>query len=155
MEKVTYQEETWQTFWPEAERLTKMHWKEVCQDPSRMPLGLDVASYSALFAAGIMQIVTARETFAGTLVGYQISIFRPHMHYCSVLCAFEDTYFLDPAYRKGFVGVKLISESLRLLKARGVKKVFFQSIESKPTHRLWQWLGFIKTHVTYAKWIGD
>lgn len=149
---VTFQLETWARLRPEAETLWPAHYAELCQDKARMPMGPDLKWYEACEALGMLQVVVARS--AGRVVGYQISLIRPHTHYSSVLCSFEDTFYLDPQYRKGLCGVKLISESLRLLAARGVQRAFFMSIESHPTDRIFQYLGFKRTHTTWSKWIG-
>jgi L-amino acid N-acyltransferase YncA len=152
---LTFQEESWARYYADAPALWTEHYHELCQDPARMPMGPDVEWYEALERAGIMQLVTAREGGPeGLLRGYQISVVRRHTHYCSVLCAFEDSFWLHPSCRKGMTGVKLISESVRLLKARGVQRVFFMSVESYPTDRIFEYLGFTKTHSAYSKWIG-
>lgn len=163
--KVVFQEESWKTYYPEAKVLWAEHYEELCQDKGRMKMGPDVGWYEGLEKAGVLQLVTAREyrqgDGPGKLVGYQISVLRRHTHY-PVLCAFEDSFWLHPSYRKGkglglkgHPGVMLITESLRLLRVRGVQRVFFMSIESHPTDLLFRYLGFAKTHVTYSKWLGD
>lgn len=147
MSKVTFQVEPWETYYAEARLLWPGHWKELATDP-KMPCGPDVEFYKAAQRAGIMQIVTARTE--GRLVGYQISIIRRHTHY-PVLCAFEDTFYLDPLYRKGMTGVKLISQSLKFLKALGVQRVYFMSIDSKPTEKLFQFLKFKRSHTVWSR----
>lgn len=152
-QRLTYGIEDWDTYYRDAQLLWPGHYAELCQDKVRMPMGPAVDWYKSCDRAGILQIIAGRDA-SGLLAGYQISVIRTHAHYSSVLCAFEDTFWLDPLYRKGLEGVRLIKESLRFMRERGVQRVFFMSIESYPTDRIFQYLGFTKTHTSYSLWIG-
>lgn len=151
---LVYREESWDSYYKDARLLWPGHYEELCQDKVRMKMAPAVDWYKACESMGVLQIVSARDS-EGHLAGYQISVIRPHTHYSGVLCAFEDSFYLDPLYRRGMEGVRLIKESVRLLKARGVQRTFFMSIESKPSDKIFQFLGFVKTHTTWSKWIGD
>jgi GNAT superfamily N-acetyltransferase len=113
----------------------------------------DAPLYEHLEAAGQLQILVARE--AGRMVGYMLFIVRPHPHYADVLCGFEDAYFLAPAHRKGWTGIRLIRESMRYLKARGVQRVFIHTKLSKDVGRALKFLGLAHTDEIYSAWIGD
>jgi len=153
-----FQKESWSSYFQEARGLWEEHYRELCQDPARMAMGPDEEWYREMDRRGVLHILTAREDevpgVLGELRGYCISVIRRHTHY-PVLCAFEDSFWLHPSCRKGPTGIKLIREALREYKALGVQRVFFMSIESLPTDRLFEFLGFVQTHKTWSKWIGD
>ncbi|SAK95862.1 GCN5-like N-acetyltransferase [Caballeronia temeraria] len=119
---ITYSVEKWQDIVSEMEVLWPAHWKEVAIDHETIKLAPDYRQYEAFCAAGALHIVTARE--AGKIVGYHISIVRPHLHYMHDLHGFTDVYYISPEHRKGWVGVKLFKYVEKTLKARGVKKLF-------------------------------
>jgi GNAT superfamily N-acetyltransferase len=104
------------------EALWPAHWQEVAIDHETIKLAPDYKQYEAFADSGALHIVTARE--AGKIVGYHISIVRPHLHYKNDLHGFTDVYYISPAFRQGWVGVKLFKYVEKTLKARGVKKIF-------------------------------
>lgn len=149
--RLTYIPEPFAVFEAESQHLWQGHWEELA--PKGMPLGLDLPWYRGLEAEGALVVVLARAR--GVVVGYQISVVRPHSHYSSVLCGFEDIFYLAPAFRQGLNGVKLISKSVAVLRARGCKKVFFMSNEAKPTDKIFKYLGFAHTHTCYGLELGE
>lgn len=113
----------------------------------------DDARFETLDGAGQLQIVVARS--AGQMIGYMLFVVCPHPHYADVLCAFEDAYFLSADYRKGWHGVRLIREALRLLKSRGVQRWFIHTKKAKNMGRVLEFLGGSHTDEIYSGWIGD
>jgi L-amino acid N-acyltransferase YncA len=150
--RVTFAVETWAAVEYAIQGLWQRHYAEVGQDKTTMFLAPDIGWYRAVEAQGSLSVVIARS--AGLIVGYQISVVRPHTHYCSILCSFEDAFYLAPEYRKGITGIKLISESLKFLKQRGVKRAYFMSSEQKPTSKIFKYLGFVQSHTCWSKWLG-
>lgn len=152
--EVRFQEESWARYYADAGPLWPEHYEELCTDKVRMAMSPDVQFYQTMAASGFLQIVTARA--AGRLVGYVLSVIRPHSHYSNVLCGFEDAFWLDPEYRRGMTGARLVREAVKAMRRRGVQKVFFQSNLALPrVTRLFDYLGFKQTHITHSLWIGD
>lgn len=149
---LTYQLEDWATYVRDCQALWWEHWEEIAVQKDRMPMRPDEEAYRALEAAGRLQIVTAREQ--GVMVGYIVSVVRPHMHYADVLTGYEDAYFLSKSHRKGMAGVKLIREAIRHMRAVGVQKCFFMTKAALDMGRIFERLGFTKTDIVYSKWIG-
>lgn len=149
---VSFQEESWGEYYPDAQALWPGHYAELAGD-RRMPMGPDVAFYTLCEEVGSLLILTARAK--GELIGYCLILVKPHPHYKSVLCGFEDSYWLKPEWRRGRTGVSLIKEAERLAKARGAKRLFFMTKLSKPLGKLFEYLGYTQTDVVYSKWIGD
>jgi GNAT superfamily N-acetyltransferase len=151
MEKVTYQEEPFVDAWPDIQAHIAAHWQEIAQDQAVMPLDPDLAGYTALADAGMLAIVTART--AEQLIGYFVTFVRPHLHYQQTLCGYVDVYYVAPAYRQHGVGVALFQTAERLLRARGVQKLFAATKVYADHSPLFEGLGWIKTETLYTKWI--
>lgn len=148
---LTFQVESWAAYRAECGALWREHYDEIARDKDRMPMRPDEALYEALDAAGSLHVLTARD--AGLMVGYQITVVRPHPHYADVLCGFEDAYFLSAPYRKGMAGVKMIRAAVDTLRARGVRKVFFHTKAFKNLGRIFEFLGFVKSDEIYSRWV--
>jgi L-amino acid N-acyltransferase YncA len=149
---ITYQIEPWGTYYRDCQQLWIEHYDEIAVQKDRMEMKPDVASYKALEELGKLQIVVVRDD--GRMVGYILSVIRPHLHYANVLCGFEDAYFLSKTHRRGMIGVKLIREAVRHMQAVGVQKVFFMTKAALDMGSIFERLGFDKTDIVYSKWIG-
>lgn len=113
----------------------------------------DVKMYQTLENADMLQIVTARDH--GRLVGYMLFTVHPHGHYADTLCGFEDSYYLLQSHRRGWNGIRLIKESIALLKQRGVQRIFIHTKKSLDKGRLLNFLGMTHTDEIFSKWIGS
>ena len=152
-ELVTYAIEPWRRYYPECEPLWLAHYAEF--EPfhrNRLPFGPDVPMYEAADRAGQLQILVARAN--GRMVGYCLVLCRRHPHYAMV-CGFEDSYYVSPAFRRGWNGVRLIDRSVEALRARGIKMVYFMTTEFNSIQRVYEWLGFERCDSVYCKWLGD
>lgn len=147
---LTYQIEPFSSLWPEALPVMERHWEEVGADKERARFRFDAEAFAFLDARGALQVLICRS--AGEIVGYSIVIIRQHTHY-DLLCGFEDAYYLAPQFRKGMAGVRLIRETLKGLRCRGVEKVFFHSKTVKPLGRIFSRLGFVKSDEIWSLWL--
>lgn len=151
---IVFAVEPWAKFWSDAQPLLVLHYKEVGALDAEYCWKPIESEYAQAAAKGAL-IVTSARTADGTLVGYQLSTLVQHPHYAGLLCAFEDAFFLHPNFRLGWTGVYLIKSALHFLQKRGAKKAFFQSNQLKPTDKLFKALGFVHTHTTYSKKLGE
>lgn len=149
---LTFQLESWSDYYRDCQALWVEHYDEIAVQKDRMEMKPDVAGYMALEAAGRLQILTVRDD--GRMVGYLLTVIRPHLHYANVLSGFEDAYFLSKTHRRGMTGVKLIREGIRYMRAVGVQKAFFMTKASLDMGRIFERLGFTKSDIVYSKWIG-
>ena len=146
---ITYQVENWDQVHEEMKHLWPLHWQEVAGDKDVIKLEPHYEMYEALNTQGQLHVVTARNL--GKIIGYHISIVRPHLHYKSSLSSFTDVYYIHPDFRKGMVGVKLFKEVEKSLKQRGVQKMFTGTKLSLDMGRLFEHLGWKETERLYTK----
>ena len=106
--------------------LFRRHWKEIALHQEHVPLDPDWERYFAYDLANILNVLTVRDN--GVLVGYVFLLVSPHLHYISTRWAVSDMFWLDPAYRFGWTGVKMLKKAEEGMRARGVK-VFQWSIK--------------------------
>lgn len=146
---ITYQVEPWGIVKGEMEVLWPAHWEEIAINRDSIKLAVDHDSYAALEREGALHVVTARE--AGRIVGYHISIVKTHLHYKNDLHGFTDVYYIEPAHRQGWVGVKLFKYVEKTLKARGVKKLFTGTKLHLDMSRLFERMGWQETERLFTK----
>lgn len=153
---VTYQEERFTDLREEGAALFAQHWLEASADRS-VPLDVDWQQYENMESIGAMLTVTARR--GGELIGYAVYVVWPHLHYRGRLIADADSFFLDPADRRGFVGVLLFREAETMLRARGAHEVWARVKlhvrgGKRRTHDLcglFRWLGYSPVEIILRK----
>jgi GNAT superfamily N-acetyltransferase len=149
---ITYQVEPWSIVVPELEAHWKAHWAEIAHDRDKMPLDVDYETYAQLETRGQLHVVTVRVD--DELVGYHITFVHPHPHYRSTLCGFADVYYIEPAYRQGFLAARLFRKVESSLRALGVQKLFSSCKADAPLGPLFRRLGWREADMHYTKWIG-
>jgi GNAT superfamily N-acetyltransferase len=150
---IAYRVETIDEVLDDMRPLWDLHWDEIALDKEKVPLNPDVATFRTLEEAGLLLIITARDD--GRLVGYHVSIVRPHLHYKHSLTAYADMYFLHPDYRGGMAGVKLFKYLEQELRELGVDRIYQGTKMHKDVGRLFERLGYKETERLFVKWIGD
>jgi hypothetical protein len=152
---VSYQIESWDSYYadPARERLWSEHFAELAQAHEwKMETEPDVVVYRAMDAQGMLNIMVARKD--GAMIGYCLIMFKRHLHYAA-LCAFEDSYFVTRSERKGFVGYKLIKQSLLAAKRRGAKRGYFMTKHFASVASLFVRMGMEKSDETFTIWLED
>ncbi len=112
----------------EAMPMAAAHFQEV--DPfSDKAQTLDPSTY--LNVSRLVRIFTAREN--GLLVGYAVFTIGKHQHYENSLQAQQDVFYLSPAARRGWNGVKFVRWCGEQLRDEGAEVVYQHSslIDSK------------------------
>lgn len=146
---VTYATESLRDSQPEFEELLPGHWEEIARDRDVIKLAPDWPSYHALEAAGQLHFLVCRVD--GKMVGYHLAFVRPHLHYKNSLSCITDIFYLKPEFRKGGIGKNLFVESEKVLKARGVQKVFLGCKIVLDLTPLFEKLGYHKIEYVFAK----
>lgn len=107
--------------------LLEAHWHESARNKHLMVLKPDVARYQALETAGALLSLVAYVD--DQVVGYSVNVVSPHLHYADLLCAHNDLLFVAEKYRKSPLGLKLIRDTERAAKARGVHLMLWHAKE--------------------------
>jgi N-acetylglutamate synthase-like GNAT family acetyltransferase len=149
---IAYQVESISQCVEEMSGLWDLHWQEIALDRQKIKLEPDVETFQMLEDVGQLVIVTVRND--GQLVGYHVSLVRPHLHYKSSLTAYVDMYFLHPDYRGGMAGYKMFKFVENVLKARGVDRIYSGTKLHKDMGKLFERLGYNETERLFVKWIG-
>lgn len=129
--------------------LLRKHWSEIATHRDRIPLDPDFPRYAKLDALGRILCLTAR--LDGRLIGYSVFVLTRPGHYKSTLSALNDVIYVDPAYRKGSVGVRLIRETEKRLADVGVVKVTWHAKPGTQLAALLQRLGYDIDELMLAK----
>lgn len=149
---ITYQIESWSDYRRDCGHLWREHYDELAANKSRMKMRPDEKAYEALAASGMLSILTLRRD--GHMVGYLLSVVRPHLHYADMLCGFEDAYFLTKECRRGWTGVKMFREWIAVMQDRGVQMLFAMTKPWLDRGLILRRVGFAKTDDMYGMWIG-
>jgi GNAT superfamily N-acetyltransferase len=139
----------------EAEQLFQQHYREASADLS-VPLDIDWTMFGRLEAVDMIACVVVRR--AGAPIGYCVHIVYPHLHYTNHMVADVDVFFIDPAHRKGWLGIKLFQVAEQLLREKGVKEVWNRvKLHVKPGRggrdvgTVFRFLGYKPTETIYRK----
>jgi hypothetical protein len=133
---------------PEMRTLYDAHWREIALDHEKIKLEPDYEAYDYLAERGALHLVTAR--MGWELIGYHLSIIRPHLHYKSSLTCFTDVFYLRPEYRTGMTGYKMLKFFRDSVRARGVQKVYMMTKIAHDIDPLMRRLGFKAIERVYS-----
>ena len=145
---VYYQAERVSLLWEEAEPILREHWEEIARYKD-IPLAPDKEAYAGLEAAGQLRCYTVRDGYR--MVGYAAFIVRRGLHYQGSLQAAQDVLYVDPGYRAGMTGVKLIRYAEQRLAAEGVQVVYHHAKRTNKVGQLLERLGYEFVEGIYAK----
>lgn len=133
---------------PEGRAMAQAHQREVEPELGREGVNLALDVYRALEASGAVIAIGA---FDGkTLVGYSVAILGPHLHY-GFLYAHHDLLYLDPAYRKGTLGLRLIRATEAEARARGARCATWHAKPGSALQRILDRLGYGSEETVYLK----
>lgn len=131
------------------------HWRELALNQDTIPLEPDYERYLACERAGVLHVMTVRDR--GNLVGYVFCIIGPHLHYVSTLWCFVDMFWLEPAYRKGFTGVRMLKafeQRMRDLKVHVIHATEKHHFKNGRVGAIFEFLGYAPIETVYSKRIG-
>lgn len=144
--------ESWKAVRPYLKPLFVGHHQEIAADQDRIPLDVDWSRYDAMDAAGKLAVVAARRD--GRLCGYAIGAVDTHLHYKSTVFGFVTLYYLHPAERAGWAGIRLLRSIERALKDRGALKISAAVTGRLDTSPVFKRLGWTPEETHFVKWIG-
>ncbi|WP_161596261.1 GNAT family N-acetyltransferase [Rhodanobacter glycinis] len=150
---ITFAVEPWSSFRHDAGRLWVKHWEEVAVHQDVISLNVDYDQYDRQDAYGALYIIVARHK--GEIVGYWAGLIRAHLHYADSLTAYTDVYFVEKEYRKRGVGQDLFAFVEKMLKARGVQRIFTATKLHLNHSALFKAAGYNETEIVFTKLLGD
>jgi GNAT superfamily N-acetyltransferase len=149
MTDITFQVERLTDILGEIQPLIEAHWQEIALYKDQFPLNPNYEKYRMLDAGGMIHTVTARKD--GELAGYYISFVMPHLHYQDCLVALNDILFLKSDYRRGRVGMKMISFAEQELSKLGVHRMMIHVKTQHDFSPLLLGMGFVESEKTFEK----
>ena len=137
--------------------LFRQHWAEIALHKDAIPLDPHWDRYYDFDVADILNVLTVRAN--GVLVGYMFILVFPHLHYASTLFAVTDIFWLDPLYRRGMAGYRMLKEVEKRLQEAGVKVIYANAklhfeAERGTIGKLFERLGYSPTETLYSKYLG-
>ena len=106
---ITYQTETFDQFFADADALIKDHWEEVATFPDIRKLHVAQENYRNTEKQGGVLVVTLR--IDGALQGYIVSIIGKNLHSVETTVAIQDAYYVAPQYRGYWEGLREMWET--------------------------------------------
>lgn len=147
---ITFQHEKWADCVQEMREIWPEHHSSLALDQDRIHLACDEAKYEQGEALGCLHIVTARVD--GKLVGYHYGMLMNHLHYKDAgLMCYTDVYYLQPAYRKGTVGIRFLAAVMESLKACGVVKFYMSTKIHSDNSKVLKVLGMEPSDIVLTK----
>jgi len=137
----------------EIDRLAKMHYDELMDRSDITPFAIGYEKYKALYAKGLCTLISLR--IGNLLVGYAVFLTYSHLHAQANKMAQCDAMFIDPEYRKGFVGVRFIRECERILFDNGIDKVTWSVNPKLDWSPILTRSGYKLSSMSYSKYKGD
>jgi GNAT superfamily N-acetyltransferase len=119
-ERVTFAQERFIDCYQEAMPLLQQHYESIAHYKD-IPLCVDHLRYHNVENAGGLKVYTVRVD--GALIGYCAFFVQQHLHYGTSKQAMQDVIYIDPAYRKGRLGLRLIKFCEEQLREEGVQVI--------------------------------
>ena len=93
----------------------------------------------------------------GNIIALMLVIISPFPMNIHFLAACEWVFYVDPAYRRGGLGVKLIEAAEEILKSKSVKfftMVSLTNVTPEAANKLYETLGFEQSETNFTKDLG-
>lgn len=145
----TIQAERFREVLPELDALHAAHWAETERHRISVPMNPDTDYMADREHAGGLIQFTARDD-AGRLVGNMRVYISRDMHAQQLVCT-EDTLYLLPEHRGGFLAVRLWQFVEKAVVSLGVREVRFSSKLANKAHRLATYLKYRPVGTEFVK----
>ena len=132
-DQVIFRAEPLAAVWDEASPLFAQHWQE--SGYPELGFRLDRDWYERLETIGVLKGFVAREAETDRLLGYASFIVGPQAH-SPVIQAAQDTFYLRPEARRGWLALRFLTWIEGQLAASCVDVIFQHAREHSPLHVL-------------------
>jgi GNAT superfamily N-acetyltransferase len=133
----------------EVKPLLYEQWREIANYQDEIPLDVDYDFYRRMESQKKLVWLNAR--LDGELVGYSVFILIRHPHYQSTVFAMNDVIFVREAHRKSWIGLGLIRQSERTLKALGARKISWHVKTTNDLSRILTLMGYATDEINMGK----
>lgn len=149
----TFHQEPLHKILDELKPLLEKHWEEVAWYQDTIKLNPDYDKYLTLEKADCLMVSTVRNE--KELIGYNIHIIVPNLHYSDHLYAMNDIIFLAPAHRHAGLANELIDWSESLLEKKGVSVITYHMKLAHPFRSLMETTDYEPQEIIYSKRLGE
>ena len=144
----TIQAERMANILPELHALHEAHYLETEIHRAGIPMNPDYRSVLRLERGGRLLQVTARHN--GELVGNMRVYISESLHTQTLVCT-EDTFFMRPEHRGGFLAVRMWQFTERAVIALGVREIYFDSKIVNRADSMARYLKYQAVGIKFAK----
>ncbi len=135
--------------WQEMIGLFSNHWDELTTAKDLMQLKPKIDHYKAAQDEGTLHVLIL--TDGDKIAGYSISFCYYHLHWSDTLIFHNDIIYINPEYRKGSWGLRLIKKTEEAARERGAKLMFWHGKVGSPFADLMVKTGHWIQDVVFAK----
>lgn len=148
---IAYKKERFIDIIRELPELFTKHWIEIETDHELIPLAPNWDKYIGMEKAGVLHVMAVRDE--EKLVGYAFLAVLPHLHYCTTVMGWSDILYLLPSYRRGFNGIKLLTETEKMAGELGAKRLYIIAKVNRTFGRVLKRLGYVCVEEVHSKLI--
>jgi len=142
-------------FLEEAADLLHTHWKELAVNQDKIFLKPNVDAYVTYQNMGLLNNIVVRNQ-EDKIVGYSVLMIQPHIHYCDSIYASVDVIYVDPNYRNGSLGARLLFETEKLAVDKGADVIVHHAKPNVPMIiKPLEKLGYSLYEHIYGKYLGE
>lgn len=128
------------------------YWKEVAGPFHDYPPDVDWKMYLTAQERGMLRVITGRD--AGVLKGGSVIVIGPHPHYACVSASLP-LLFIDPEYRRGREGLKLVRMSEQVASEAGAQLMMTHGGVHNGVFRLFEFMEYQDFGRYFVKRIAD
>lgn len=127
------------------------HRDELATNKELMVLNPDLQTYQDLYEADCLLSIGIFEENTDRLIGYSINFLTNNLHYSHLAVCQNDILYLDPEFRKGVMGIKLIRETERRAKAIGADLMLWHAKAETPLNDILPRMDYGVQDIVYSK----
>lgn len=133
----------------ELDDLFYAHWKEVYGNSNPMPLEISFEYYKKAEDAGLAFGVFAYHN--EIIIGYAVNFLAPNLHSHGLVTSNNDCLYVEPSFRTGLTGLKLIYAVERESRNRGASLIVWNSPTNSPLGKILPRIKYKEVETVFTK----
>ncbi len=129
--------------------LFEQHYDEVAKNKEVMVLKDDRLKYETAERTGNMFSLFAY--YEGQIVGYSVNFIVNHLHYADLVIGMNDLLFVVPEHRNSVIGLRLIRQTERLAREKGIKLFTWHAKENTSLAKILPALRYQTHEIIFSK----